>query len=177
MKKTLEGFLFPDTYRFFNDSSVEDVVSKMLENFETKMNESFEGLIGREDFLDIVIIASMLQAELKTESDMKTVAGLIQNRIDSGMYLNIDSTIKYVTGASTPVELSKDIDNNKSDYNTYKVKGLPPTPIGNPGLTAIGAALNPVDNDYFYYINLEDGTTYYSKTFEEHQNNVNKYLK
>lgn len=176
-QETLEGFLFPDTYKFFKDASVEDVVEKMLENYDAKVRSEFGNLYSRDDFFDIMIIASILQAEVVNESDMRIVAGLIQNRVDSAMYLNMDSTIQYVIGESTVRELAQAIDEYEGPYNTYKVKGLPPTPINNPGIQAIQSVLNPTTSDYLYFLTDSDGTAHYAKTYEEHQTNTITYLR
>ncbi len=174
---TLEGFLFPDTYRFFKNSSVEDAISKMLKLFEDKMKENFDNLSQRDDLLDIITIASILHREAQTEEDMRQVSGVIQNRLENNMILGLDSTIEYATNATTSVELAKEIDENNSPYNTYKHRELPPTPISNPGIQAINATLHPNRHNYLYFIAISDNSVQYSKTIEEHQQKINKYLK
>ena len=176
-RDTLEGFLFPDTYKFFRDASVEDVVSRMLGNYEEKIYNEFDELRNRDDFLDNMIIASILQAEVSTETDMRRVAALIQNRLDANMALNMDSTIQYSVSVPTSGDLARAIDEYDGPYNTYKVRGLPPTPINNPGVEAIGAALNPIANDYLYFLVTPDGVVKYSKTLEEQTTNINTYLR
>lgn len=174
---TLEGFLFPDTYRFYRDSSTEDVIGKMLETFEEKMNDNFNGITNKDDFLDIITIASILQAEVQTDIDMRQVSGIIQNRLENNIALEMDSTVRYVTGSRSSVDIASDIDNNNSPYNTYKHRELPPTPISNTGIQAINAALNPNNHNYLYFITNSNGKAIYAKTKSEHQKNINKYLK
>lgn len=173
----LEGYLFPDTYHFFNNSSVDDVIDKMLKNFDSKFN-----LVMREEankqgrsIHEIVKLASVLEKEVKTETDMRLVADIFLRRLSLGMFLQADSTLNYATGGKntslTAAELA--IDN---PYNSYKYPGLPPTPISNPGLKALQAALYPTPNQYLFFLTSPDGTVYYAKTFEDHLKN-RKYLR
>jgi UPF0755 protein len=180
-EKNLEGFLFPDTYRFFQNSSTKTVVEKILDNFGAKTSPllSNEKLEMRNEKL---IIASLLEKEVVSYRDRQLVAGILYKRLNVGVGLNVDATIAYAKckGAfitcEDPKVYRKDLE-FQSLYNTYLYKGLPPGPIGNPGLEAIKAALNPIESDYFYYLSdPKTGRTIYSKTLDEHNDNRARYL-
>ena len=161
--KLFEGFLFPDTYRFYYGSDPEMVVRAMLDNFSEKVAQMI--IDSRKSFKDILTIASMLEKEVPEHDDRKVVAGIMYKRLSIDMPLQIDATVDY---AETHGEL----------YDTYKRYGLPPGPIGNPGKDAIVAALNPKASTYLYYLSdPETGKTIFSKTFEEHKANKVKYLR
>lgn len=159
----LEGFLFPDTYRFYYDSQPERVVHAMLDNFGDKAAQMI--VDSRKGFREVLTIASMLEKEVPDHDERKTVAGIMYKRLSIDMPLQIDATLPYA-------ELNGEL------YDTYKRYGLPPGPIGNPGLDAIVAALNPKASSYLYYLSdPETGRTIFSKTFEEHKLNKAKYLR
>lgn len=171
-----EGKLFPDTYLFAKNSSLETIAEKMLNNFE---NKTAELNIKNED----LILASLIEREAKHDQDRPMVAGVIKNRLNIGMALQIDATLQYVLDNQRPIGVQwwqavavadKKV---KSPYNTYLNIGLPPAAICNPGLSSIKAALNPAESEYLYYISEDNGTTHYAKTLEEHNENIRKYLK
>ena len=111
------------------------------------------------------------------DEERRIVAGIFYNRLNAGMALQSDATINYFTGKNDPSPLLEDLEKN-SPYNTYKNRGLPPTPIGNPSLSSITAVLNPTNTDYFYFLHKQpSGEPVYSRTFEEHVANKQKYLK
>jgi UPF0755 protein len=161
--KTFEGFLFPDTYRFYYGSNPKLVLKAMLDNFGEKAAQTI--IDSRKGFNDVLTIASMLEKEVPDHDDRKVVAGIMYKRLSIDMPLQIDATIPYA-------EL------NGGAYDTYKQYGLPPGPIGNPGLDAIVAALAPKTSSYFYYLSdPKTGKTIFSKTFDEHVANKAKYLR
>lgn len=180
LQNSLEGYLFPDTYNFLTEKlplDTEDVVKKFLDNFDKKTNNlKMQAESKNIDFRDIVIMASILEKEVRTPQDMKTVSGLLWRRISIGMPLQVDATIAYVTGKKTG-EITYDDLKISSPYNTYLNKGLPPGPISNPGLVSLDAALNPIENDYLYYLSKPTGETVFSKTIEEHNRAKNLYLR
>ena len=175
---SIEGYLFPDTYEFKYSEKVKDAVRKFLSNFAAKMSPSFRLEIANQhkSIFQIVTMASLLEKEVKTPQDKQLVAGILWKRLKFGMPLQVDATIAYVTGSNEPQSLArgKSID---SPYNTYKYRGLPIGPIDNPGKESIAAAIFPQASDYWYYFSAPDGTTIFSKTFQEHVAAVAKYLR
>lgn len=174
--KNLEGYLFPDTYKFYKDAAPEEIVKKMLDNFGGKLtSEMREDLIRQKrGIFETLILASIIQKEVKDFSDMKTVAGIFTNRLKIRQMLQADSTINFITGKGTAQALFSDLAID-SLYNTYKYDGLPYGPISNPGLDAINAAIWPDKTSYFYFLTATDGKVIYSKTYEEHLKNRAKY--
>lgn len=173
----LEGYLFPDTYRIFRDTTAPAVIQKMLANFDLKVDDGLRAAIdasGR-TMHEIVTMASILEKEVRTDEDRRLASDLFWRRIEAGIPMQSDATVNYVTGKSA---LQPTIDDTEVDspYNTYVYPGLPPSPINNPGLAAIQSAANPQVNDYWYYLNAPSGETIFSKTFEEHKANKIKYL-
>jgi UPF0755 protein len=173
---SLEGFLFPDTYRFFKNATLDDVLTKIFDNFEDKFEQKIKPELGGSDLslFDAVTLASIIAREGKTFEDKKMIAGVFLNRLNIGMALQSDPTVNYVTEKVTDNPSLDDI-NIASLYNTYKNTGLPPGPIANPGLEDILAVLNPTKHNYFFFINTQDGKLIYSKSFEEHKANRIKY--
>ncbi|MCX7589766.1 MAG: endolytic transglycosylase MltG [Patescibacteria group bacterium] len=179
-KNNLEGKLMPDNYMFFYNSKIEDVVNKILDNFNKKM---WPLLIQSNNPTSTLIIASMLEKEAPFFEDQKIITGIILNRLKLNMFLNIDATICYakILLNEFPINClpitALDLKIN-SAYNTYTNKGLPPGPISNPSISAVQAALNPVQTDYLYYLSdPKTKKTIFSKTLEEHNKNILKYLK
>lgn len=176
-----EGYLFPDTYLIPKDADVNTVLSLLKTNFQKKYDSVFKTkTTGLSDF-ETVIVASLIEREAKYAKDRPLVASVILNRYEIGMKLDIDATIQYAIGyqeaekrwwkkALTTTDLSL-----SSPYNTYKVAGLPPTPISNPGLSAISAALNPANTNYLYYISDRTGNLHFATTLEGHNANIKKY--
>lgn len=175
---SIEGYLFPDTYRVFKDSKAEDIIKKMLDNFGTKVNDKLLAEIKSQgkSLYDVLTLASIVEKEAQTATDKKTVAGVYTNRLKIGMALQADPTVNYITGKQTD---RPSLDDLKVDslYNTYKYPGLPPGPICNPGLDSILAAIYPEKNSYFYFINTPEGDMVFAKTLEEHAANRAKYFK
>lgn len=180
--KNLEGFLFPDTYRIFLNSNTETVVKKFLDNF----NKKIAPILTNNKQLkinDLITIASLLEKEAPDYKDRQIIAGILYKRLAAGIALQIDSTITYAKcngkflTCADPRVYRKDL-KFQSQYNTYLHNGLPPGPIGNPGLDAIKAALDPVKSDYLYYLSdPKTGKIIFSKNLEEHIDNRAIYLK
>ncbi|MDO8505226.1 MAG: endolytic transglycosylase MltG [bacterium] len=174
----LEGYLFPDTYRVSKEAKAEAVVRVMLENFDKKLTPEMRGDIvqqGKKIF-DIVRMASIIEAEVPHEEDRPIISGILWKRLDIGMALQVDSTLNYATGGKNPA-LTRDELKIDSPYNSYKYRGLPPGPIGNPGLSAIRAAIYPRHTAYLYFLSGKDGKTYFGKTLDEHNENKARYLR
>ena len=181
--RKLEGRLFPDTYKFFLSSKVQDVVVKLLENFKSKA----EPLLTKDpkNFETNLILASLLESEVPDHEEQRLVAGILKRRLAAGMPLQVDATICYIkegfaaeakNGRNcyplTPLDFAVD-----SPYNTYRYKGLPPGPISNPGVSALKAALSPKNSDFWFYLSdPKTKKTIFSKTLEEHEFKRAKYL-
>lgn len=173
----LDGYLFPDTYRFFPHSSAAVVLRKFLDNFDRKVTSDIRQSVqaqGR-SLYQTITLASILEAELKTPTDRAMAADIFLRRVKAGMPLNADTTILYALGKKGGSVTNADLQVD-SPYNTYTHAGWPPTPINNPGLISIRAAAFPKANDYWYYLTASDGQTIYAKTFADHVANKQKYL-
>ncbi|NTU98930.1 endolytic transglycosylase MltG [Candidatus Falkowbacteria bacterium] len=175
----LEGYLFPDTYRFDKGATAEQVIRKMLVNFDKKLTPDMRSDISKQNktIWEVVIMASLLEKEVRTAEDMKLVADLFYRRIARGQALQSDATLSYVLNDTIAAHSLADLETD-TPYNSYKYKGLPPTPIGNPGLAALSAAIYPTTNDYnFFLSDPATGKTVFAATFEEHKRNKAQYLK
>ncbi|MEI6042319.1 MAG: endolytic transglycosylase MltG [bacterium] len=163
-----EGYLFPDTYFFPPNADIKMIVDRMLAEYKRKI-EKYSLDISKSGHTEseIIIMASILEEEVRTAEDRKIVADLLWRRITNGMPLQVDSSIGYINGKKSSDLTLNDLAMN-SAYNTYKNKGLPPTPISNPGIDAIEAAISPIKNDYIFFLTGNDGKTYFSKTYAEH---------
>jgi len=171
----LEGFLFPDTYEFYDVITAEGVINAMLSKFESVYLET----VGSYDnFYKIMTIASLIEREAELSSERPVISGVIYNRLGIDMLLQIDASVIYgktYGKYDMEVVLNKDLEDD-SKYNIYKNKGLPPGPICNPGKESIYAAANPVSHDYLYYHtdeNKNDGSHIFTKTFDEHLETMN----
>ena len=170
LSEKLEGYLFPDTYRFFPNSSLKEVEEKFSSNFKKK--------IPSIDYKTL-IMASLIEKEVPFYGDRFLSSGILWKRLKAGMPLQIDATICYAKMRSSTdcYPLSREDFQINSRYNTYKYYGLPPAPISNPGLNAVQAALHPQNSEYWYYLSdPKTKRTIFSKTFEEHNENRAKYL-
>jgi len=171
-----EGFLFPDTYFFFVNATAEDVVTRLEETFKERIVDFEEDLAESEYKLkEIITMASIISREAHDPTDQKIISGVLWNRIDIGMALQADATLYYLLGKPSS-ELTKEDLKVDSPYNTYINPGLPPGPIGNPGVSAIDAALNPTLSDYLFYLSDSSGNTYFAEDFETHKENKRIYL-
>lgn len=173
----LEGYLFPDTYAIVaRPFDLFELQKRMLKNFEEKV---FIGLAeelkrAKHSLADIVIMASIIEKEVKTKEDMPIVAGILWKRLENGWPLQADATLIYgkKSRAITSETLADD-----SPYNTYTRLGLPLTAIGNPGVATIRAAAMPVDSEYWFYITDSNDRVIYARTNEEHEKNIRTYLR
>lgn len=179
-----EGYLFPDTYRFFAGTSPQRVMEIMVENFDTKTAALFsEHALSTSSIRRHVILASLLEREVTSQEDRRIVAGILERRLAASHPLQVDATICYLK-KSTVAELGKPcyplapLDfKMDSPYNTYLYKGLPPGPIGNPGLDALTASVNAQASPYWFYL-TDPATkrTIFSQTLEEHEGARERYL-
>lgn len=181
----LEGYLFPDTYRFFEDASADDIIVKMLENFDSKLSQKMRADISKQGrtIFEIITMASLIEKEAPINyrtgdnEDAKIISGIFWNRLKSGQALQSCATLAYILGENKPQysEADTKID---SPFNSYLYRGLPPAPISNPGILAIEAAIYPTENNYNFFL-TPAGTSdiVFSRTYEEHLINKNKYLR
>jgi UPF0755 protein len=176
---TLEGFLFPDTYRIFRDAGAERIIEKMLDNFGDKLTSQMREDIKKQErtIYETIIMASIIEKEVRTPEDMQIVSGIFWDRIKNGQALESCATLAYILGVNK-AQYSEEDTKIDSLYNTYKYRGLPPSPISNPGLNAIKAAIYPKYTEYNYFLSRPDtGETVFSRTYAEHLENKRKYLK
>lgn len=177
-KKPAEGYLFPDTYEVYANATIEDVVGKMFANFDRKVTPELREEIEQQgkDFYDVLIMASIIEAEVSHDEDRAVVSDIFWSRLASGVPLQSDATLNYAIDGTSP-SLTFDQLKIDSPYNTYLYRGLPPTPIGNPGIASIRAAIYPADTDYFYFLSTPEGETVFSRTLEEHNAAKVKHLR
>lgn len=206
-KVDLEGYFFPDTYRIAKNATPVEVLETLLNNFKTRFAKAqteanykdgyyiipgFETLHLKNRVAsgltlhEVVTLAAIVEKETGRKGEAatsdrlleerKTVAGIFLNRLAIGQALQSDATINYITksGRSSSTLADTEIE---SPYNTYKYPGLPLGPIGSPSLSSLRAVLAPTKTDYFYFLHSTTGEIYYAKTFDEHVNNRNKYLR
>lgn len=172
-----EGYLFPDTYFFPPNADLNMIVDRMYSEYKKKIKKYESQILGSgKSESEVIIMASILEKEVQTAEDKKIVSDLLQRRIDKSMPLQVDSTLTYIMDKKSSELTMSDLATT-SPFNTYKSKGLPPLPISNPGLESIDAVLNPIKNDYIFFLTGDDGRTYYSKTYAEHLRFKKKYIR
>jgi len=174
---SLEGFLFPDTYFFKPSATAAQIVDTLLDQFELRVGQALrQAAVDRKTTIyDIVKLGSIVEREARDRKESATIAGVYTNRLDIGMKLDADPTVQYALGDWKELSLA-DLEAD-SPYNTYRVAGLPPTPICSPGAAALEGAAKPERNPYFYFVAKNDGTGdhAFAKTIEEHEANRVKY--
>jgi UPF0755 protein len=170
--QTLEGYLFPDTYEVWKDSLPKGLVEKQLSAFEAKVVTPLDAdrKASGKSWYEVMTLASIVEGEVQTDADRKIVAGLFLHRLKSGMRLQSDAILNYVMPERNARPDAQDLAIS-SPYNTYDHDGLPPGPIGNPGFSAIDAAIHPSVTEYFYFLTDEEGNVLYAKTYDEHLKN------
>lgn len=176
--QSLEGFLFPSTYEIYIGSTEEEIIDKMLDQFNKIYEKDIKDNIGKFDLSlnELVTLASIIEREGKLDEERELISAVFHNRLNQGMLLQSCATVQYALGERKERLSDKDTQ-IKSDFNTYIHEGLPPHPIASPGEKSIIAALNPADVDYLYFRTKEDGTGghTFSRTYEEHKKaNPNK---
>jgi len=173
-----EGYLFPDTYIFSDEVRVIDIIYMMNNNFQERIEENDIAQkiksFGR-SLSDVIKMASILEGEARQLETRRIIAGILWKRISLGMLLQVDSVFKYESGKTTFTLTTEDLKTD-SAYNTYTRQGLPPTPISNPGLESIEAAVTPIETNYLYFLTDKTGTMHYATTHAGHVANKAKYL-
>lgn len=169
-----EGYLFPDTYTFPPSSSALSITNTLRTTFEQK-TRSLQSASSTRSFHDVVIVASLVEREARTPADKKMIAGILWNRVDKGMPLQVDAVFGYIFGRDTYSPSFADLSVD-SPYNTYTHKGLPPGPIDNPGLDSLEAAEHPTPSKYLFYLTDRNGVMHYATTYSGHLANTRTYL-
>ncbi len=173
--KTVEGYLFPNTYKFAKGTTVEKVVEVMLGEFQSRWSETFDDEARNLELTrhEIVTLASIIEKEAQSASERPRISSVFHNRIKRNWRLQADPTVLYALGNPKRLLTKADL-RVDSPYNTYKHKGLPPGPIASPGIDAIRAALHPEKTDYFYFVAIGEGKHHFSKTLSAHNRMVRK---
>lgn len=175
LPKNLEGYLFPDTYRFPVGIHEKEIAQEMLSNFERRVVDGLGDELKKSgrSLAEVVNVAAMVEKEAAVDEDRPLIAGVIYNRLKKGMRLQIDATVQYARGKHEKRLLYSHLEVD-SPYNTYKHAGLPPGPICNPGQPSIEAAITPKPSDYLFYVYAQDGTKrhLFAPTYAEHLKNV-----
>ncbi len=180
LSKQKEGYLFPDTYLIPVNTTSQQVLDLLLANYQKKL-QPLQPLIKKSSLTEyqIITLASIVERETLSDQEKPIVAGILLKRLRHNWPLQVDATIQYILGKPGnwwPVPTLADRKIN-SPYNTYLNLGLPPTPIANPGLASIKAVLQPQDSSYWFYLHDNQGHIHYATTNQEHQLNINRYLK
>ena len=173
---SFEGYLFPDTYHFPKGVSPEKIIQTMVRRFQEVFASAWQGRAREMKMTvhQVVTLASIIEKETGAPSERPVISSVFHNRLKKNMRLASDPTVIYGIKDFDGNLTRKDL-TTKTPYNTYKIKGLPPGPIANPGAKAIEAALYPADTDYLFFVSKRDGTHYFSKTYQEHEKAVRKY--
>ncbi|KGR90735.1 hypothetical protein CD30_10265 [Ureibacillus massiliensis 4400831 = CIP 108448 = CCUG 49529] len=178
LRYALEGYLYPATYSFYEeDPTLDEIITTMI-------SQTKEIVLGYSSLLEekqmtvheLLTFASLLEEEATAQTDRETIASVFYNRLELDMPLQTDPTVLYALGSHKDQVLYEDL-KVESPYNTYEVTGLPPGPIANAGKTSIEAVLNPTDTDYLYFLADPEGTNHFAKTYEEHLQNIETYLR
>ena len=171
----LEGYLYPDTYEFKKNSTIEEIIDKFLANMNSKLEDYKEEInVGKYTIHEFLTMASIVELEGVNSADRVNVAGVFYNRLNSGMSLGSDVTTYYAVKKDFSTDLTVSELNSCNGYNTRGtcVKGLPVGPICNAGLSSISAAIEPKENDYYYFVADKNKKTYFSKDGVEHAETV-----
>ncbi|WP_055489665.1 endolytic transglycosylase MltG [Streptomyces sp. TP-A0356] len=172
-----EGFLFPATYPLREEATPESLLRYMVDTANKRFGGGRITAGAQRHAMNVyqaVTVASIVQAEAATRSDMGKVARVIFNRLQRGMPLQMDSTVNYAMNRST-LDTTRADTKIDSPYNSYRRMGLPPTPIANPGEDAMRAVLNPTPGDWLYFVTVKPGDTRFAASYEEHQKNVEEF--
>lgn len=171
---SIEGYIAPETYRIFSDASAEDVLEKLLAQRKKEIDTL--GIEAR-DLHDVLTFASIIEREVYGKEDRRMVADIFLRRNDVGWALQADSTVHYAVGKKGDVFTTNADRVSKNAWNTYEYPGLPPGPISTPSIESIAAVLDPLKNDYWYFLTDLEGNVHYAKTLGEHEGNAEKYLR
>jgi UPF0755 protein len=174
--KNLEGYLFPETYFFSKGATAEEIIRKMVAQFQSVFNAQWNDRAREMGFSvhEVVTLASIVEKETAKDDERPVVASVFLNRLEKQMRLESDPTVIYGIENFNGNITQKDL-RNVTPYNTYRIKGLPPGPISNPGKASLEAVLYPSETSYFYFVSKRDGYHHFSNSFGEHGAMVRKY--
>jgi UPF0755 protein len=174
--QSLEGYLFPETYRMPRGLSAKQVARVLVDQFRVEW-QKLEPLAARRDFSmrEVVTLASIVEKETGAAEERPLIASVFHNRLDRNMRLESDPTTIYGIPNFDGNLRRRDLENGDNPYNTYRIQGLPPGPISNPGADALRAVVDPASSDYLYFVSKNDGTHSFSRSYREHVNAVNRY--
>lgn len=175
----LEGFLYPDTYYFYRGSNPKKIIRKMVLRFREVFGPELEERASEIDMTvkEVITLASLIEREAVVAEERFLISAVFHNRLRKNIPLQSDPTVIYALGKGFDGDLKREHLRVKSKYNTYVSLGLPPGPIGNPGIDSIRAALYPADVDYYYFVSKNNGTHHFSKNLKEHNRAVAIYQK
>ena len=167
---SLEGYLYPDTYYLYHDSSPEEIIDILLSEFWKKFDENLQDRANQLGFSvhEVVTLASIIEGEAMLDSERSTISSVYHNRLKINMKLQADPTIQYIIPGPPKTLSNRDL-RIKSDYNTYQNYGLPPGPINNPGIASIKAALYPEDTNFLFFVAQGDGSHAFTTNEKDHE--------
>ena len=168
--KTLEGYLYPNTYYIYHDASPEEIIDILLQEFWTQFDKNLQDRANQLGFSvhEVVTLASIIEGEAMLDSERKTISSVYHNRLKINMKLQADPTIQYIIPGPPKALSNRDL-RIKSDYNTYQNYGLPPGPINNPGIKSIEAALYPLDTNFLFFVAQGDGSHAFTTNEKDHE--------
>ncbi len=172
--RSLEGYLFPDTYRLPRGLPEREVIRAFVDRFEQVVMPLWQAQGAGRSLHEAITMASLVEREAQRPEERALIAGVLTNRLRRGMRLEVDATVLYALGRHKSVVTFKDLE-VRSPYNTYRHAGLPPGPIASPGVEAITAALSPGITDYLFYVARPDGSHVFSRTYQEHLAAIRRY--
>ena len=168
--KTLEGYLYPNTYYIYHDSSPEEIIDILLQEFWNQFDKNLQDRANQLGFSvhEVVTLASIIEGEAMLDSERETISSVYHNRLKINMKLQADPTIQYILSGPPKALSNRDL-RVKSDYNTYQNYGLPPGPINNPGIESIKAALYPEDTNFLFFVAQGDGSHAFTTNEKDHE--------
>ncbi len=177
IKRPLEGYLYPATYPFYEKKPSLDTILKKMIAQTNEVLAQYQEAMAANDYTphELLTLSSLIEEEATEKADRGKISSVFYNRMEEGMPLQTDPTVLYALGKHKSKTVYKDLEVD-SPYNTYQVKGLPPGPIANAGVSSIEAALQPEDTEYYYFLAASNGSVYYSETLDEHNEKKAKYI-
>ena len=178
VEESVEGLFYPDTYFFTRGTTDRQILIRAYERMKEVLTEAWESRLGAlpyNDAYDALIMASIIEKESAEESERGHIAGVFVRRLELGMRLQSDPTVIYGMGDNFDGDIRREDLLEETAYNTYRINGLPPTPIALAGIDSINASLNPLPSDYLYFVSRGNGTHYFSSTLQEHNDAVSRF--